>query len=209
MRIVIDFPAPFGLMHPTIAASAVAPLSRASSRVGEKICGTIGVMAGPGKNGYVVDLSARQFDVALNRARTRCDAAIRPVVPADAEALAELMLAAYRGTIDYEGEEIEEAREAVADFFSDAPMLDASMIACVDGAAASAVLLTSLDADPFISHVFSDPTHQRKGLAAQVVTAACQRLVDTGEREVRCAITNGNLASEALFDRFGALRLSS
>jgi hypothetical protein len=164
-------------------------------------------MAEPEKNAYVIDLSAPKFAAAQHTAYTGSNAAIRPVASTDAEALAELMPEAYRDTIDYEGEEIEEAREAIADFFSNAPLLGASMIASVNGAAASAVLVTSLDAAPFISFVVSHPTHKRNGLAHQVVTAACQRLVDTGENEVRFAITNGNVASEALFGKLGAVQM--
>ena len=134
---------------------------------------------------------------------------IRPVVPTDAEALAQLMLEAYRGTIDYEGEEIEEARDAIDEFFSGAPLLSASMTASVDGAAASAVLVISLDAGPFISYVVTHPVHKRSGLAAQVVTAACRQLAESGENKVSFAITDGNVASEALFSRLGAVRLQS
>ena len=119
------------------------------------------------------------------------------------------MLEAYRGTIDYEGEEIEEAREAIADFFSNAPLLDAVMIALVNGAAASAVLVMSLHSAPFISYVISHPAHKRNDLAHEVVTAACQGLVDAGENEVRFAITNGNVASEALFGKLRAVQLQS
>ena len=163
----------------------------------------------PEKNAYILDLSAPKFAAVQRTADIGLNTVIRPVVSSDAEALAELMLEAYRGTIDYEGEEIEGAREAIADFFSDAPLLGASMIASVDGAAASAVLVISLDAGPFISFVVTHPVHKRTGLAAQVVTAACQRLVDSGENKVSFAITDGNVASETLFGRLGAVRLQS
>ncbi len=92
-------------------------------------------MAESGKNAYVLDLSAPEFAAGHHRADTLSNAAIRPVASTDAEALAELMLEANRDTMDYEGEEIEEAREVIADFFSNAPLLDASMIAFVNGAA--------------------------------------------------------------------------
>jgi hypothetical protein len=163
----------------------------------------------PEKNAYILDLSAPKFVAAQRTAHFGPNTVIQPVASTDAEALAELMLEAYRGTIDYAGEEIEEAREAIADFFSGAPLLAASMIASVDGAAASAVLVISLDAGPFISFVVTHPVHKRTGLAAQVVTAACRQLVDSGENKVGFAITDGNVASEALFGRLGAVRLQS
>lgn len=162
-------------------------------------------MADHTKNLYVLDLSAPQF-ARPSGAPPSCQTAIRPVVPSDAEGLAELMLEAYRNTIDYEGEEIDEARAAIADFFSDEPALDVSMIAMVDGVAASAVLVTSLDSGPFISYVISHPTHKRMGLAHEVVTAACLQLAAAGESKVRFAITDGNVASESLFRKLGAVQ---
>lgn len=164
-------------------------------------------MAEPKKNAYVLDLSAPQFAAAPDTSDIGSDVVIRPIVAADAEGLAELLLEAYRGTIDYEGEEIDEAREAIAEFLADAPMLGASMIAFVENAAASAVLVMSLDGCPFISYVISHPTHKRTGLARRVVTAACHELVGSGEVEVRFFITDGNVASEALFGTLGAVRL--
>lgn len=163
-------------------------------------------MTDPHKHGYILELSSAEFAPVQRPADLAGYAVIRPVSAADAEALAELMLEAYRGTIDYEGEEIDEARAAIAEFFADAPLLGASMIATVDGAAASAVLVRSFDGAPFISYVISHPAHQRRGLADQVVTIACQRLIADGEHHVSFAITDGNVASEALFARLGAVR---
>ena len=79
----------------------------------------------------------------------------------------------------------------------------------VDGAAASAVLVTSLDGGPFNSYVVTHPIHKRNGLAARVVTAACRQLAESGENKVSFAITDGNVASETLFSRLGAVRLQS
>ena len=166
-------------------------------------------MVQPEKYAYVLDLSAPTLAAAQCATDVDSDTVIRPVVSTDAEALAQLMLEAYRGTIDDEGEEIEEAREAIDEFFSDAALLDASMIASVGGAAASAALVVSLDGGPFISYVVTHPFHKRTGLATQVVTAACRQLADSGENEVSFAITEGNVASEALFSRLGAVRLQS
>ncbi len=171
-------------------------------------------MAEPRKVLYSLDLSMPRFvDVAepadSNALRSGASnggaVEIRPVVPSDLDVLAALMLEGYRGTIDYEGEELPEAIEGVEEYFSDAPMLDASAIAIVDGVAASAVLVMSLDGGPFISFVFSHPDYKRTGLAKLVVTRACRVLAASGETSVRFAITEGNTASETLFTGLGAV----
>lgn len=163
----------------------------------------------PEKYTYILDISAPSFGAAQRTTDIGPNTVIRPVVPTDVEELAQLMLEAYRGTIDYEGEEIEEARDAIDEFFSGSPISNASMIASVDGAAASAVLVTLLGTGPFISYVVTHPLHKRTGLATQVVIAACRQLAESGVNEVSFAITDGNVASEALFGRLGAVRLQS
>jgi len=164
-------------------------------------------MTQPRKFGYALDLSSRAFAAGTPSGETDGGVLIRPVAADDAEALAELVLEGYLDTIDFEGEEIDEARSAVTAFFADEPLLDASMIAFVEGTAASAVLVVSLDGAPFISMVVAHPAHKRKGLATEVVTAACRQLAADGETEVTFAITDGNVASEALFAGLGAVRL--
>ena len=163
----------------------------------------------PEKYAYILDISVPSCGAAQRTTNIGPNTVIRPVVPTDVEELAQLMLAAYRGTIDDEGEEIEEARDAIDDFFSGSPIPSASMIASVDGAAASAVLVTLAGSGPFISYVVTHPVHERSGLATQVVTAACRQLAESGVNEVSLVITDGNVASEALFSKLGAVRLQS
>lgn len=164
-------------------------------------------MAEPTKFEYKLDLSSPQLVEAAQRNHAGGGPVIiRSIGPDDAEILAPLLLEGYRNTIDYEGEELAEAIDAIADFFADEPRLDASMLATVDGIAASAVLMTTLDGGPFLSLVFTNPAQKRTGLARRVVVAACQHLAASGEVEVRFAITDGNTASERLFAELGAIR---
>ena len=71
----------------------------------------------------------------------------------DADGMAKLMLAAYEGTIDYEGETIAEAHEAVDEYLSERPLLDCSLVA-ESGGDLTAVVLASLwtDDQPLISY---------------------------------------------------------
>ncbi len=117
------------------------------------------------------------------------------------------MLDAYMGTIDYEGESIVEAREAVDDWLSDAPLLGQSFGAEIDGRLVSAVLAMTLDDAPFISIVMTAPDHKRSGLGRAVVAASLESLRAVYHSTATLYITEGNEPSERLFASLGALEV--
>lgn len=134
---------------------------------------------------------------------------IRNLVRDDRDALAHLMLDAYLGTIDYEGEAIGEARDAIDDWLDDAPLLDHSYGAVVDGTLVSAVLLEIADGDPLVRSVMTHPDHQGHRVAAAVTHAALGSLGTAGFPRVVLFITEGNTPSERLFASLGAVEASS
>jgi RimJ/RimL family protein N-acetyltransferase len=148
---------------------------------------------------YVIDLSG------VPPSRLGDD--VRAISLDDAEALAHLMLEAYRGTIDYEGEDIDDARAEISSFFDGDPMLEHSWAAVVDRALASAVLVSMFEDAPFISYVMTHPEFKNQGWGGRVVAATLAALADAGHHEVALYITDGNLPSEALFRSLGALRV--
>lgn len=132
------------------------------------------------------------------------DAEVRPVTRGDLASLADLMLEAYRGTIDYEDETYEDAVAEVESFLEDRPLLEHSFLAEVDGATASAVLVTTNRDDPFIAYVMTHPDHKNRGLGRYLVSVAAASLADGGYDRVALYITEGNVPSEALFRAVGA-----
>ena len=129
----------------------------------------------------------------------------RPVTEEDRDGLAELMLDAYRGTIDYEGETLEDAIHEVTRFLrDDDSMLEHSLAVEVDGALGSAVLVSMLRDEPFIGYVMTRRDHKRTGLARHLVAAALGGLAGAGHRRVTFYITDGNEASERLFASLGS-----
>lgn len=131
----------------------------------------------------------------------------RTITRDDLEALAHLMLDAYIGTIDYDGENYEDAVTEVRDYLGDSPLLDHSYTIEIDGDAASAVLLSLIDDQPFIGYVMTRAEHKRNGLANTVTRRALNSLADAGHEKVVFYITEGNLPSEALFRSLGAVPL--
>ena len=153
-----------------------------------------------------------EYVLALNAGRTplaASDASVGQPTPADAEALAQLMLDAYHGTIDYEGETLEDTREEVAGYFAASPLLDCSWLSLAEGVPVSASLV-SMWGDrgyPIVSYVMTAPAWKGKGLASDLLSRSLASLADAGYREVRAVITEGNAPSETIFGRAGFRRV--
>ncbi len=134
------------------------------------------------------------------------DVGARPPTPADAEALAQLMHAAYQGCIDDEGETLEDTRAVVAQLFGGefGPMLwSASEVIERDGRLVSATLLTVWFDGPFVAFMLTLPAWQRRGLARGGLQRTFNRLAAGDEPWLRLVVTQGNTPAEALYERLG------
>lgn len=130
---------------------------------------------------------------------------VRNVGPDDLEGLAQLMLDAYRGTIDYDDETYEDAVAEVRSFFQRSPALDLSYVIEFDDKFVSAVLVAVSDDDPFIGYVMTHPDHKGAHLGRRLVHHALSSAKEAGYRRVVFYITAGNYPSEALFASLGAV----
>jgi hypothetical protein len=131
----------------------------------------------------------------------------RPPAPSDAEDLATLMLDAYLGTIDYDGENLEDARVEIDEFFASDPMLDCSRIVQSEDVLVAACLLAMWEGSPLVGYVMTASSSKRHGLARAVLLDSLDCLAGNGHREAFAFITEGNTASERLFDGLGASRV--
>ena len=136
----------------------------------------------------------------------------RMASPPDIEALGELMLSAYRGTLDDEGETPEQACDEVRRFFDRASgpaEKSASIVAEHNGTPVCASLCCQWDgggqvpAGPLIAYVVTTPTHQRRGLGGSAVARSLRALAQAGHTRIYAVITDGNHPSEATFRRLG------
>jgi RimJ/RimL family protein N-acetyltransferase len=164
----------------------------------------------PPRHEYVRQLQSLPAPVALPP--PPIDYARQPAQD-DAEALADLMLAAYRGTIDYDGETITEARAEIERYFAStaAPArLNCSWVAWRAGQAISACLVCEWPERgcPLIAYVLTRPDWKGRRLAERLLRPSLESLAGAGASEVRAVITAGNLASERLFARLGFTRVS-
>ncbi len=152
------------------------------------------------KSRYVIDLREGQSGALA-------EDSFRNVTVDDLESLAHLMLESYRGTIDYEDEDLDDARAEVRSFFDQEPMLEHCRVAVVDGTVVSAVLVSVYKGSPFISYVMTLPGYKQHGWARRVVSTALNGLARDGHGAAAFYITDGNLASEALFRSICAQRI--
>jgi RimJ/RimL family protein N-acetyltransferase len=134
------------------------------------------------------------------------DSLARAPTPADADALAALMVEAYRGTIDDEGETPNDAREVVQDLFDGdfgALQWAVSEVAERDGRLVAATLITRWENRPFVAFTMTAPGQQRQGLARAGLVRASNRLAAAGETVLRLMVTQGNTRAEALYESLG------
>lgn len=118
------------------------------------------------------------------------------------------MLESYRGTIDYEDEDPDDARAEVRSYLCDGnPMMEHSLAGVVEGEVVSAVLVSLIDGGPFISFVMTLPEHKGLGWGRRLVASSLAGLAGAGYQKVVFYITGGNVASEALFRSLGARRV--
>ena len=135
--------------------------------------------------------------------------ALRSPSHEDRGGLARLMLDAFRGTIDYEGEEIAEAELEVQRHLDSAPLLEDSTVAsAASGDLLSACLLREWPKRQtvLVAFVMTVPTTTQRGLATACLSRSLALLAARGVPRVHCVITAGNTPSERLFYKFGFVR---
>ncbi len=132
----------------------------------------------------------------------------------DLEAVAMLMLDAYRGTIDSEGEDLDGARAEVRSFLETsgvgtARLAESFLARDADGLVAACLVAGWPSRGcPIVSYVITRPDAKGTGLGGAVLGAAVEALAAAGESEVRAIITEGNVPSERLFARLGFVRVT-
>lgn len=138
---------------------------------------------------------------------------VRGVSPADTHHLADLMLDAYRNTLDYEGEGLAEAVAEVESYFSRASLNPAisqySLALDFGDSIASACLLEFWQSRgvPLVAFVICRSAHKRKGFGKFALHQTICKLRQAGYSELRALITEGNSPSETLFTHVGFRRV--
>lgn len=134
------------------------------------------------------------------------DPQARPPTLNDADALGALLLDAYRGTPDDEGETLEDARRIVRDILAGAAgalMWSVSEVIAREGRLVSATLVTLWQNLPLVAQMVTAPAWQCRGLARAGLLRTINRLAAGDETVVRLVVTQGNARAEALYESLG------
>ena len=129
----------------------------------------------------------------------------RRVLGTDREVLAALMLDSYRGTIDDEGEDVDDALAAV-DRYMAGMVHEHSFVVTEDGRVVAQALVTVVDGVHYVDSIVVAADRKRTGLGRDAVRVVLGSLVTAGVTEVGATITDGNTASERLFLGLGFAR---
>ena len=129
---------------------------------------------------------------------------VRTPTKDDRLALADLMMSAYIGTIDYDGETHDQAVQEVDGWFDRDTYLATSRVAVDSGGEIVAAILNSTwDEVAMVGYVMTSAERKGEGIASALVDLAVDAMLDDDFDEVTAWITDGNLPSEAIFARAG------
>ncbi len=157
------------------------------------------------RNVYVAqDVSAVQTSVARPEMFV-----VGLITATDTARIAQLMLDAYRGTVDDAGETLADALHEVHGFWAGtagvSPWAEMCMGVRVGDEVVAACLVGEWQSRqvPLMAYVLTHPAWQRRGLALTLIQRVCVQLQHRGQWPVYAVVTAGNLPSEHLMMRAG------
>ena len=132
----------------------------------------------------------------------------RTVMREDMSSLAILMLESYRGTLDYEGETIDDAMSEIEETFNGkyGPLIEGcSLLIEEDGRALSACLIT-IPAEARVPLLAFSMTHEdfkNQGMATFLLKKSINALLAQGHRELQLVVTSSNVSARHLYEKIG------
>lgn len=122
------------------------------------------------------------------------------------EVLAPVMLDAYSGTPDYEGETLEETTGELCDILRGkyGAVVTAASFAAYDGETPVAAIVTVTEEDvPLVALVFTLPDYAGKRVASALLAAAANALDDAGCPTISLAVNPENARAARLYQHLG------
>jgi GNAT superfamily N-acetyltransferase len=129
----------------------------------------------------------------------------------DHKALGILMLEAYRGTIDYEGETLKDAIEEIQNTFEGKYgvfLQSCSFLIEKNEQALSACLITFYEKMnmPLVAYMMTHPRYKNLGMGTFLLKKCMNALLDSGYEELCLVVTEGNDPAYNLYERLGFSR---
>jgi ribosomal protein S18 acetylase RimI-like enzyme len=158
---------------------------------------------------YLLKQRTRMVAVPVRRP-VACDRPMRHPRPEDEgefERLARLFYEGYRGAIDYEGETLEDAREAAQRFLNNRHwdlLVDSSFVVEGDAEPAALALMSREgDGTVWLMEVVVHPRYRGRGYSRTLIQAAMNACAEKGIAEMHLMVTLGNVPAEGLYRRMG------
>lgn len=132
----------------------------------------------------------------------------RNISKGDTHILGSLMLNAYKGTIDYAGENIEDAISEIQASLNGkyGPFMDkCSFLIERDGKVISASIITWFDEvkKPLLAFSMTHPNFKNQGFGTYLLKKSINALLDDGNHELYLVVTDGNMPAQHLFEKMG------
>lgn len=154
------------------------------------------------------DSSLRESSDAIAHEAKDCESTLvfRNLERGDAHALGQLLYDAYKGTVDDEGQSIEdaiiEAEETIAGKYGEL-IREASYVVLDGNTIVSTCVATNYKEIPLVAFAATLPSYQGKGLARKGMIASIRSLADLGRDQVRLVVTETNARALSLYESLG------
>lgn len=131
-----------------------------------------------------------------------------PITSDHAEILGTLMCEAYRDSIDYEGETVEqsiqEVRETLGGKYGKL-IPEASFVVIRDSIALSAILFVDFEKEkmPLLAFTMTHPEFKGKGLSKKLIGLSLNNLEKIHHKECCLVVTEGNQPAQSLYEKLG------
>jgi hypothetical protein len=131
----------------------------------------------------------------------------RSISQDDIDSLGVLMLESYKGTVDYEGETLEDAVAEVCATLKGkyGPLLKHSSFLIEENCILSAtiVVLSETIQHPLLAYTMTLPCAAHQGMATFLIKTSINALLSHGYRELYLVVTKENTAALKLYEKVG------
>lgn len=142
----------------------------------------------------------------LDDASGQDESEVLPLTAVDINAMGAAFLDAYLDTIDYEGEDIEDAIAEVGNLFAGAYgkfLPEVSGCILESGSVASALFAAECGNGVFIPYVITTKKNSGRGFATRLIKRAILQAKNGGYRFIDLYMTKGNDKAEGIYRRLG------
>ena len=132
----------------------------------------------------------------------------RTILKDDYGSLGHLMLEAYKGTVDYDGESLEDAvgeMKGTLEGKYGALIGQASHVIEENDLSAAAVIFTFNEKEkmPLLTFAMTQPTFKNNGMSKYLIRKSLNSLLDLGYNECFLVVTDGNQPAQTMYEKMG------